>query len=102
MKGKERKMTGEDERGSGQIVRLLTGTKKKDDKTPRMVKFTPSVMPIDIILAQIKDEHYLKWPRPLHLSPNVCDKKKYSRFHKNHSHCIEDRRDLKEPIKELL
>ena len=76
--------------------------KKKDDKTLRMVKFTPSVMPIDIILAQIKDEHYLKWPRPLHLSPNVCDKKKYSRFHKNHSHCIEDRRDLKEPIEELL
>ena len=59
-------------------------------------------MPIDIILAQIKDEHYLKWPRPLHLSPNVCDKKKYSRFHKNHSRCTEDRRDLKEPIEELL
>nr|XP_023889935.1 uncharacterized protein LOC112001991 [Quercus suber] len=25
----------------------------------------------------IKDEHYLKWPRPLHSSPNVSDKSKY-------------------------
>ena len=35
--------------------------KWKDEKTPRMVKFTPLVMPVDKILAQIKDEHYLKW-----------------------------------------
>ena len=42
-------------------------------------------MPVDQILAHIKDEHYLKWPRPLHSSRNVCDKKKYT----------EDCRDLK-------
>ena len=46
-------------------------SKQKDEKTPRTVKFTPLVMPIDKILVQIKDEHYLKWPRSLHLSPNV-------------------------------
>ena len=51
-----------------------------------MVKFTPLVMPIDKILAQIKDEHYLKWPSPLHSSPNVCDKKKYCHFNKDHNH----------------
>ena len=51
--------------------------RRKDDKSPRTVKFTPLVMPIDKILMQIKDEHYLKWPRPLHSSPNVRDKKKY-------------------------
>ena len=59
-------------------------------------------MPIDKILAQIKDEHYLKWPRPLHSSPNVRDKKKYYRFHKDHVHYTEDCRDLKEQIKELV
>ena len=53
------------------------GSKRKDEKTPQIVKFTPLVMPIDKILVQIKDEHYLKWPRPLHSSPNVRDKKKY-------------------------
>ena len=59
-------------------------------------------MPIDKILAQIKDEHYLKWPRPLHSSPNVQDKKKYCHFHKDHSHYIEDCIDLKEQTEELI
>ena len=67
-----------------------------------MVKFTPLVMPFDKILTQIKDEHYLKWPRPLHSSLNVRDKNKYCRFHKDHGHYIEDCRDLKEQIKELI
>ena len=53
------------------------GGKRKDDKTPRTVKFTSLVMPVDKILMQIKGEHYLKWPRLLHLSPNIHDKNKY-------------------------
>ena len=61
-----------------------------------MVKFTLLVMPIDKILAQIKDEHYFKWPTPLHSSPNDCDKKKYCQLHKNHGHYTEDCRDLME------
>ena len=61
-------MIGEDEKGSVQIVRIAT-SKRKDDKAPRMVKFTPFVTPVDKIMAQIKDEHYLQWPRPLHSSP---------------------------------
>ncbi|XP_050266583.1 uncharacterized protein LOC126710246 [Quercus robur] len=71
-------------------------SKRKDKKTPRTVKFTLLVMPVDKILAQIKDEHYLKWPRLLHSSPNVCDKKKYYRFHKDHGHYTYDCRDLNE------
>ena len=51
-----------------------------------MVNFTPLVMPIDEILMQIKDDHALKWLRPLHFSPNVHDRKKYRRFHKDHGH----------------
>ena len=49
---------------------------RKDDKSPRTVRFTPLVMPVDKIFAQIKDEDYLKWPIPLHSSPNVRDKNK--------------------------
>ena len=59
-------------------------------------------MSVDKILAQIKDEHYLKWPRPLHSSPNMHDKKKYYRFHKDHDHYTEDFRDLKKQIEELI
>ena len=53
-------------------------------------------MPVDQILAQIKDKHFLKWTRPLHSSPNVREKKKYYHFHKDHGHYTEDYRDLKE------
>ncbi|XP_030936122.1 uncharacterized protein LOC115961256 [Quercus lobata] len=76
--------------------------RKRDDKGPQTVRFTPLVMPVDKILTQIKDEHYLKWSRPLHSSPNVRDKNKYCRFHKDHSHNTEDCRDLKEKIEELI
>ena len=67
-----------------------------------MIRFTPLVMPIDKILTQIKDEHYLKWPRPLHSSPNVRDKNKYCWFHKDYGHNKEGYRDLKEQIEELI
>ena len=60
------------------------------------------VMPVDKIFTQIKDEHYLKWPRPLHSSLNVRNKNKYCRFHKDHDHHTEDYRDLKEQIEELI
>ena len=59
-------------------------------------------MLVDKILAQIKDEHYFKWPRSLHLSPNVRDKRKYCRFHIDHGHYTEDYKDLKKQIEELI
>ena len=59
-------------------------------------------MPVNQILTQIKDKHYLKWPRPLHSSPNVRDRRKYYCFHKDHEHYIEDCRDLKEQIEEPI
>ena len=76
--------------------RITDVNRRKDDKGTQTVKFTPLVMPIDKILMQIKDEHYLKWLRPLHSSPHICDKNKYCRFHKDHGHYKEDCRDLKE------
>ena len=71
-------------------------SRRKDDRIPRTVKFTPLIMFVDKILTQIKDDHYLKWPRSLHSSPNVRDKSKYCRFHKDHGHNTKDCRDLKE------
>ncbi|XP_030926621.1 uncharacterized protein LOC115953227 [Quercus lobata] len=96
----------EDERRGQKRERLdrrsYDRNKKKDDKGPRMIKFTPLVMLVDKILMQIKDDHYLKWPRPLHSSPNVRDKNKYCRFHKDHDHNTKDCKDLKEQIEELI
>ena len=76
--------------------------RQRDDKSTRTVKFTPLVMPVDKILMQIKDEHYLKWQKPLHSSPHIRDKNKYCRFHKDHGHYTEDCRDLREQIEELI
>ena len=66
------------------------------------MKFAPLVMPVDQILMEIRDEPSLKWPRPLHLSPSMRDKRTYCRFHKDHGHYTEDCRDLKEQIEELI
>ena len=82
--------------------RTIEVNRWRDDKSTWTVKFTPLVMPVDKILMQIKDEHYLKWPRPFHSSPYVRDKNKYFRFHKDHGHYTEDCRDLKEQIEELI
>ena len=46
--------------------------KKKNEKAPQTIKFSPLVMLVDKILIQIKDKHYLKWPRPLHSSPKCA------------------------------
>ena len=59
-------------------------------------------MLVDQILVQIKDKHYLKWPRPLHSSLNVRDRRNYCHFHKDHGHYTKDCRDLKEQIEELI
>ena len=82
--------------------RISDGNRRKDDKSPWTVKFTPLVMPVNKILMHIKDEHFLKWPRLLHSSLNVRDKNKYCRFHKDHSHYTENCQDLKEQIEELI
>ena len=34
--------------------------RRKEDRGPRTVKFMPLIMPVNKILTQIKDEHYLK------------------------------------------
>ena len=58
------------------------GSRRKDDRSPRTVKFTPLIMHVDKILTQIKDDHYLKWPRPLHSSSNVPIKTSIADFTK--------------------
>ena len=51
---------------------------------------------------QIKDNHHLKWPKPLHSSPSVREKRKYCHFNKDHGHYTEDCKDLKKQIEELI
>ncbi|XP_050290351.1 uncharacterized protein LOC126728596 [Quercus robur] len=78
------------------------GNRRREDKNPRPSKFTPLVMPVDQILIEIRDEPSLKWPKPLHSAPELRDKRKYCRFHKDHGHYTKDCRVLKEQIEELI
>jgi len=99
-KSKEKKKEKEDDQRGQKRDRADRqndkGSRRRDDKNLRPMKFMPLVVPIDQILTEIRDEPSLKWPRPLHLSPSVHDKKKYCRFHKDHGHYTEDYWDLKE------
>ena len=105
-KTKEKKMEKEDDRKGQKRDRANQrndeGNKRREDKNPHPMKFTPLVMPVDQILMEIRDEPPLKWPRPLHSSPSIHDKRKYCRFHKDHGHYTEDCKDLKEQIEELI
>ncbi|XP_030923352.1 uncharacterized protein LOC115950267 [Quercus lobata] len=105
-KSKEKKKEKEDDRQGKKRDRADRrndeGNRRREDKNPRPTKFTPLVMPVDQILTEIRDEPSLKWPRPLHSVPSLCDKRKYCRFYKDHGHYTEDCRDLKEQIEELI
>ena len=61
---KEKESAKEDHRGckreSGDCQTNSYENKRRDDKTSRMVKFTPLVMLVDKTLMQIKDNHHLK------------------------------------------
>jgi len=70
--------------------------KRRDNKTHKMVNFTSLVIPINQILMQIKDDHKLRWSKPLNCSPNAQSKKKYCHFHRDHGHYTNKCRGLKE------
>lgn len=61
---KERKNTPDEQKGRkrerSSPLSSHDTIKRKDDKSPRTVKFTPLVMHVDKILMQIKDDHALK------------------------------------------
>ena len=75
--------------------------KLKNDKTRRTVNFTPLVMHVDKILMNIKEDHLLKWSKPL-FSPSTHNKKKYYHFHQDHGHYTNECRILKEQIEKLI
>ncbi|XP_023921461.1 uncharacterized protein LOC112032927 [Quercus suber] len=92
-KPREKKKEKDDDRRGQKRDR---GDRRNDDGNRRLV------IPVDQILMEIKEEQYLKWPRPLQSPPSVRDKRKYCCFHKDHGHYKEDCRDLKEQIEELI
>lgn len=59
-------------------------------------------MPVEKVLLQMKDDPNLRWLKPLSSFPHKWDQKKYCYFHKDHDHYIEECKDLKEQIEEMI
>ena len=72
-----------------------------DTSSKKKLNFTPSLLPVDKILMQIKDDPALKW-QPLRPSSKWRDTKKYYLFLKDHGHYTDECQVLKEHIEELI
>ena len=84
------------------IGHVLDKKKNLPDQRSKFTSFTPLVMPIELVLMQIKDEPSLQWPRPIHAPAEVRDKGKYYRFHQDHGHCTDECRHLKDQVETLI
>ena len=51
---------------------------------------------------QIKDDPSLKWPEKMKGDPNMCNRNKYCRFHRDHGHDMDECFDLKQQIENLI
>ena len=63
----------------------LTHSPPKDNRG-RFSNFTPLVMLPSKIFMQVRNDHILRWPKPMRSNPEVRDKNKYCQFHKDHGH----------------
>ena len=80
--------------------------KKDQDKKASLSapsqQYTPSNMPLEQVLMQIKDDPSLKWPEKMKGDPNKRNRNKYCRFHKDHGHDTDECFDLKQQIENLI
>ncbi|MQM01582.1 hypothetical protein Taro_034344 [Colocasia esculenta] len=54
------------------------------------------------ILAEIRDEPYVRWPQRMHSDPRRHNQEKYCRFHRDHDHDTSECRQLKDEIESLI
>ncbi|MQL91471.1 hypothetical protein Taro_024089, partial [Colocasia esculenta] len=64
--------------------------------------YTPLTVAPEQILAEIRDEPYVRWPPKMRSDPRRRNQEKYSRFHRNHGHDTSECHQLKDEIKSLI
>src|SRR5262249_27998109 len=67
-----------------------------------VVTYTALTHPPSRVLMEIRDNEYLKCPRPLHSDPRSRDRNKYCRYHPDHVHDFDECRELKNEIEVLV
>ena len=87
MKGKRKRDKGtssnrEKKKKETRSVGQATGKKKElPEMKPKFINFTPLIMQIEQVLMQIRDDPFLRCPKPIRTPVERRDKNKYYRFH---------------------
>ena len=87
MKGKRKRDEGtssnrEKKKKEKRCVGQATGKKKElPEMKPKFINFTPLIMQIDQVLMQIRDDPFLRCPKPISTPVERRDKNKHYKFH---------------------
>ncbi|MQL96093.1 hypothetical protein Taro_028764 [Colocasia esculenta] len=72
-------------------------------RRPRpFTNYTPLTVAPEQILAEIRNEAFVRWPQRMHSDPRKRDHNKYCRFHRDHGHDTSECRQLKDEIEDLI
>ncbi|MQM13883.1 hypothetical protein Taro_046808 [Colocasia esculenta] len=72
-------------------------------RRPRpFTNYTPLIVAPEQILAEIRNEAYVRWPQRMRSDPRRRDQNKYCRFHRDHGHDTSECRQLKDEIEDLI
>ncbi|MQL90010.1 hypothetical protein Taro_022586 [Colocasia esculenta] len=65
-------------------------------------EYTPLTVAPEQILAEIREEPYVRWPPRMCSDPRRCNQDKFCRFHRDHGHDTSECRQLKDEIESLI
>ncbi|MQM05904.1 hypothetical protein Taro_038723, partial [Colocasia esculenta] len=72
-------------------------------RRPRpFTNYTPLTVALEQILAEIRNEAFVRWPQRMRSDPRKRDQNKYCRFHRDHGHDTSECRQLKDEIEDLI
>lgn len=97
-------MDGQLESDSGQWHKGLSQELKRRANVfvSQFSRYTPLNTPLERVLMEIRDNPALKWLGNVKSPPAKRAKDKYSQFHRDNEHNIDECFDLKEQIKNLI
>ncbi|XP_022159368.1 uncharacterized protein LOC111025785 [Momordica charantia] len=72
------------------------------DPPRKFEKYTPTTVPLEQVLMEIKDQRLLKWPERMKVPSTKRSKGRYCLFHRDHNHATQDYFDLKEEVEGLI
>ncbi|MQL93545.1 hypothetical protein Taro_026197 [Colocasia esculenta] len=76
---------------------------RRNGDSPRpFTNYTPLTVAPEQILAEIRNEAYVRWPQRMRSDPRRRDQNKYCRFHRDHGHDTSECRQLKDEIEDLI